>query len=141
MNKTVLIFSVLLFVILGACSPSQRISRIADRYNLKQWEDVIYRDTVLIKPDTFCYEISIDTAGMFYEYKDGNELIGCIRDSIVTIKVITKADTIYIEKKIPVETIHVKEVKNNKPLFGIISFLVGTAIAVILIFSRRLLFK
>jgi hypothetical protein len=126
MQKIILIFSVLCFSVLLSCTPSQRIVRIAEKYNLKQYETVVFRDTVYFPADTFYFQSKIDSTGYFYQLSDIASVTGQIKDSVLSICVITKADTVYIEKPIQIETIKVEKVK-KVPLWFLLLF-AGTVV-------------
>ncbi len=111
MKKILLLL--LLFFLCG-CSPQQRIARIAEKYNLTQPETVILRDTVIIEPRTYVFQTPIDSTGYFQDERNGIQLYGNIMDTIVTLKVITDFDTLYIEKPVEIETIKVQTVEKGR---------------------------
>jgi len=96
------------------CSPQQRIARIAEKYNLKTWETLVYKDTVYIPSKTYTFEAQLDTLGFFYQEKDGNEVVGKVKDNFVYVNLTTKPDTVYIEKPINIETIKVQTIQKSK---------------------------
>ena len=110
MKRIFLLFTV---VLLMGCSPQKRIARIAEKYNLKQWETVLFTDTVYIEAKTYIFETQIDSFGYFQQSINGNELVGRVKDSIVYVKLTTKADTIYIEKPVNIETIKVEKIEKK----------------------------
>jgi hypothetical protein len=135
MKKT-LILSVFGFLFLCACTPSQRIARIAEKYNLKKYENVIFRDTIYVPSDTIIFETKMESTGAFYQFRDHNEVSGYVKDSIVHLKFITRADTIYIEKNIPVETIKVETVEKQKGR-GFLLFLIGLSFGIAFLFYMK----
>lgn len=118
-----LLFTLFILVLFCGCSPQKRIARIAEKYNLKQWETVMFTDTIYMPEKIYTFETLIDTAGRFYQEINGNTVIGQINSDTVYMKFTTKADTIYIEKPINIQTIKVeKPVKKNR--FMTVLFLV-----------------
>jgi hypothetical protein len=123
MNWIKYIFGLLCFFIVFGCTPSKRIARIAEKYNLKQYEDVIFRDTLYIEEKTYIFETKIDSFGYFYQNTTEAKIDGYIKDSIIQIKIATKLDTIYIEKPVKIETIKVNTVEKSKiPLWFLMFF-------------------
>lgn len=110
--KKLLLLLLTVFLFLG-CSPQKRIARIAGKYNLKQYETVIFRDTVVIEPRTYMFQTSIDSVGDFHQELNGTQLYGNVTKDIVTLKVVTDFDTIYIEKPVEIETIKVQTVTKS----------------------------
>lgn len=114
--KTIFIY-IISFFLLSACSPQKRISRIAEKYNLKTYEVVKFRDTI-IKPEV----IYIETVSrnkekikdtIYIENSTFKNKIIITPDSLRLMQVL-KADTIFYEKEIPNEIIITeKENKNN----------------------------
>jgi len=109
-NNFILLFTILF---LSACSPQQRIARIAEKYNLKQFETVVYKDTIYIPEKVYILDTQIDTAGNFYKKTENYEIKGKIKDSIIYVKFTTAPDTVYIEKTVNIETIKVQTVEKN----------------------------
>ena len=109
---TMAVLAVLLFLF-SACNPQKRIARIAEKYNLKQWETVVYKDTIFIEQKTYTFDTQIDTAGNFHKKTDKYEVKGSIKDSTVYVLFTTKPDTIYIEKPINIETIKVEKIEKK----------------------------
>ena len=112
MKRLLLFFAVILLV---GCSPQKRISRIAEKYNLKQFETVMFKDTVYIESKIYTFQTQIDSSGYFNQNIKGNEMSGLIKDSILYVKFTTNPDTVYIDKPIDIQTIKIEKVaqKNN----------------------------
>jgi hypothetical protein len=110
-TKLLFLFTVLFFC---GCSPQKRIARIAEKYNLKTLETIVYKDTIYIPERVYVFDTQIDTAGSFYYKTDTITVQGKIKKDSVYIKFTTKADTVYIEKSINIETIKVQKIKKTK---------------------------
>ena len=110
-NNFIFLFTILF---LSACSPQQRIARIAEKYNLKQFETVVYKDTIYIPEKVYNLDTQIDTAGNFYKKTEKYEIQGKVKNDTVYIKFTTSPDTVYIEKTVNIETIKVQTVEKNK---------------------------
>jgi hypothetical protein len=109
--------------VLVGCTPSQRIARIAEKYNLKQYEEIIFRDTIIVEEKIYLFDTKIDSVGNFHQQYNDSEVFGYIHDSIVHIELITKADTVYIEKAVEIETIKVEKIEKTKiPLWFLLFF-------------------
>jgi hypothetical protein len=115
MKKILLLLTV--FLLFCGCSPQKRIARIAEKYNLKQYETVVFRDTVILEPRTYIFKTGIDSMGDFTQETNGAKLYGNITDTVVTLKVVTDFDTIYIEKPVEFETIKVQTVEKGRGFF------------------------
>jgi hypothetical protein len=81
---------------------------------LKTIETAVYKDTIYIPERVYTFDTQIDTAGNFYYKTDTITVQGKVKDSIIYIKFTTKADTVYIEKPINIETIKVQKVEKTK---------------------------
>jgi len=110
-NNFIFLFTILF---LSACSPQQRIARIAEKYNLKQFETVVYKDTIYIPEKVYNLDTQIDTAGNFYKKTEKYKIQGKVKNDTVYIKFTTSPDTVYIEKQLNIETIKVQTVEKNK---------------------------
>lgn len=114
--KTIFIY-IISFFLLSACSPQKRISRIAEKYNLKSYEIITFHDTI-IRPETIYIEtVSRDKEKikdtLYIENDRFKNRIIVTPDSLNLMQVL-KADTIFYEKEIQYEIIITdKENKNN----------------------------
>jgi len=106
MKKILLIVSVLF---LAACSPQKQLARLLKKHpELLQKDTIYYKDTFFvpeIKLDTF-FKINFDT--IFFE-KENLKIQLIKNDSIIYLKATKQTDTIFIEKKIPIEKIIYKK--------------------------------
>lgn len=137
MRKITIILGLLYLFVMSACTPSARIARIAKKYNLKQYEEIVFRDTLYIEENTYIFDTQIDTAGAFHQQHIDSEVFGYVRDSIVHIEFITKADTVYISKPIEIETIKVETVQKSKIPLWFLIFFAGTVIVMWLFYVFR----
>jgi hypothetical protein len=101
------VLMIIYFTVLLSCSPQKRMARL-----LKHHPELLTKDTLIIR-DTFVIKQSrVDTAFFLHQLYDTvtiekNNVITQLfihRDSIF-INQVRKADTIFIEKRIPVEKI------------------------------------
>ena len=111
MKKLILFLSIIL---LCGCSPQKRIARIAEKYNLKKTETVMFRDTIIVEPRTYIFQTEIDSTGHFEQEHNGVHLFGSVKGDSVKLRVITDFDTIYIEKPVEVEKISIQTVEKKK---------------------------
>jgi hypothetical protein len=116
-----IIFSVVLLLWLAACSPQERIARIAKKYNLYQIDTLHFIDTVYLPARTIITQTALTPNGKFDFENEKIAYSGTINDSIVYLTVVVPADTIYIEKTIPTTKIEIKE--KTKTEFPVVSLL------------------
>jgi len=109
-----LIIAAVIIGIFSSCNPQKRIVRIAEKYNLKQFKNIVYKDTIYIPEKTYIFETQTDTAGLFYYKTDTITVEGQVKENTVYIRFTTKPDTVYIEKPITIETIKVQKVEKKK---------------------------
>ncbi len=141
--KRLLLFLIPILLFCG-CSPQKRIARIAEKYNLIQYDKVIFRDTLIIPSKTIMFQTVIDSLGNFYQKVNNNEIFGNIHDSVITVRVIPDADTIIIEKPIDVHTIKVNKVEKVKPypiIDKMLFFLFGLCCLCVVIIILYFVFK
>jgi hypothetical protein len=132
------IYILLLAVFFCGCSPQKRIVRIAEKHNLKQWEAVTIRDTVVIEPRTYIFQTGIDSVGDFYQEINGVQMLGNISNGIATVKVVTDFDTVYIEKEVEIQTITIEKAERKSGrIFGSVVSLLGCLCIVFFIIKQK----
>lgn len=137
--KTIYIYIISFILFLSSCSPQKRITRIAEKYNLKAYEITTIRDTI-IKPEVIYIESVSRNKEKIKDtiYIENNTLKNKIiitPDSLKLMQVL-KADTIFYEREIPKEIIFIdKEQKNN--WFGYILIFIISISATALYFKLR----
>lgn len=93
-----------------SCSPEKKLQRLVKKHPELLKKDTIYiHDTILtkeIKTDTFF--VSKKTTDTFYLDKEKLKIQIIRQRETIRVSAQVKQDTIFIEKKIPVEKIHVK---------------------------------
>ena len=127
-NKKKIVFSLILAVFLAACSPQERIARIAKKYNLYQIDTLHFKDTVYVPSRTIGTQTVIDYNGNFAFQNKEIAYSGQVRDSFIYIAIVIPPDTIYREKTIPTTKIEIKEKTKTKTVFPVISFLLCFAV-------------
>jgi hypothetical protein len=121
--KIKLVLGLVLAVFLAACSPQERIARIAKKYNLYQIDTLHFKDTVYIPSRTIGTQAVIDNNGYFQFQNKEIAYSGQVQDSFIYIKIVTPPDTIYREKTIPTTKIEIREKTKTKTVFPVVSFL------------------
>ena len=127
----------LLFACLSSCSPTQRVNRIVERYNLS------IKDTTIIKADTL---ETVLARSVFYQ-----DTVFFYVTEKETQKIYVKGDTVSIttivpEKKIVTERINVQPAKKNKTavwlatIFGI-SFFLLFGLLIYIVIQLKITFK
>lgn len=129
---------ILILICFASCSPEKRVARIAERYNLYQIEQIVLRDTVYIPSRTYNIETELDKSG-YFSYSKEIIIDGKVKgDSIVILKVITPADTVYIEKEVKAKTITITKQEKTRNDFLMIICLFGFCLVSILYIFKKL---
>lgn len=137
MKKLIFIF---LAFFLFSCSPQKRLARL-----IKKYPELILADTIIYRDTFYTKHIKTDTIFSFFNYVDTVYIdkgklkikILPVNDNTIYVSGECLPDTIYIEKKIPVQKIKVIEKKENY----IISILIGVITAILLSFFLVKIFK
>ena len=131
--KTMMLLLISLLLCAG-CSPSKRLSRLLERHSeLKTADTVTVRDT-LVEP-----EVSADTALPLAHIPDTvivekgrlEVLVRKMHDTLF-VSGKCKADTIIVEKKIPVEKIIVTKSRNRWYLWCVLGLLAGMVVVILI---------
>ncbi len=114
MKKIVSVFLVLVFII--SCSPQKRLNRLLRKHpHLSNTEMVVFRDTI-IRPEVqldSVFSVNFDTVYLENE-RISVKLIKT--DSLIYLTGISKTDTIFYEKKVPVKLVKITETSFYKKL-------------------------
>lgn len=131
--RTILIIS----LFLAACSPQKRLERLIKKHpELVQKDTVLVRDTIYttdIHTDTIFFSIKkIDT---FYLEKEKLKIQIIKKYDTLKVSADVKRDTVFLEKKIPVEKLVVK--KDFSPLLNKLIILSLLLLIIIFLYDKR----
>lgn len=122
---------------LAACSPQKRLDRL-----IKKHPELVQKDTVFIKDTIYTQEIKTDTVFFSFKkvdtfYLEKEKLKIQIIKQYDTLKVTAnvRQDTIFVEKKIPVEKLVVK--KDFSPLLNKLIILSLLFLIIIFLYDKR----
>lgn len=134
MNRLIIILAASL--VLGACSPQKRLNRLIDRHpELVRTDTITFRDTVrtmTIQADTIIMWSQLNRTDTVTILKERLTVRFIRQNDSLQVKGECLGDTIYIEKKIPVET--VVKVSNKKRRDWLPYFSYGFALGACVVF-------
>lgn len=126
-------------IVLSSCSAERRLQRLLDKHpELIAKDTVVFRDTVITKEHSVDSIFSLkhilehDTITVF---KDKIKVRIVNHNDSVYVYAKSSADTVFIEKKIPVDKVINKHYLIN-PKTAIIALLLFIALAILIIWAR-----